>query len=61
MLGSGPRLQWEPEGQLSQVTHTRLFASLLDVLQSFHLGGKRKINLLSGFLRAQGANELAIL
>lgn len=34
---SGPGLQREPQGQLSQMIHVRLFASLLDVIQSFHL------------------------
>jgi len=31
-------LQREPEGQFSQMTHIWLFASLLDVFQSFHHG-----------------------
>lgn len=34
---SGPGLQREPQGQLGQVTHVGLFASLLDIVQSFHL------------------------
>ena len=47
-LESGPRLQREPEGQLSQMPHVWLLALLLDVFQSFHLGGKRKAHLLCG-------------
>lgn len=35
---SGPGLQREPQGQLRQMIHVRLFASLLDVVQSFHHG-----------------------
>ena len=45
-LESGPRLQREPEGQLSQMPHVWLLALLLDVFQSFHLGGKRKTSSL---------------
>ena len=46
-LGSGPCLQREPEGQLGQMPHVWLPASLLDVFQGFHLGAKRKNHLLS--------------
>lgn len=35
---SGPGLQGQPEGQLCQVAHVRLFASPLDVVQGFHHG-----------------------
>lgn len=34
---SGPGLQRKPQGQLSQMIHVGLFASLLDVVQGFHL------------------------
>lgn len=39
---SGSGLQRKAKGQVCEVTHVRLFASPLDVFQSFYLGTKRK-------------------
>lgn len=55
-------MQREPQGQLCQMIHVRLFAALLDVVQSLHLEKRVPscIWLHGSDLGAKASSELAL-